>query len=465
MAGESFDFLNPFMRAAIITDPMNRDFTRYPLWTFDRMDSQSPGPLRSREMELMGSLAFVSEIKVKLNLSYCPTITVTLTPSFEAARRFIDSPLIEYGMTNDRTSMIEVQFGYASPAGVVVSPMFEGMLLKPEVSLGVDVSITLNAQGIGGVTATRQETGDVFNDVSLQDVFTTLCQKHGMILDTSELEANGSEELKAFTKKQQSFVPGNVSDWYFLVREAANIGCWVYLDSSDGQSKLKILSMDGVYGSKPVYQFRLFDFPQGVIGPKNGVFPILGISTPTSAIYLAAVSQQIRMMGTDSATRETVVTTVNDKSASPKRVEEGQAGPVAPTEKSGSFLPLDAGKPASISQAEAAFKASQNNMGTKIDVQTLGIPNLRPGQVVSIAGVSKTRIDGNYAIFEVEHTLGTGGFETSFTAYKNVGNLSQRLNSGIQAVDANPNKFNNTNDDLARTHMISLTPDDSQGVA
>ncbi len=46
--------------------------------------------------------------------------------------------------------------------------------------------------------------------------------------------------------------------------------------------------------------------------------------------------------------------------------------------------------------------------------QVIGLPELRPGQNVELKGLGK-RFSGTYYVTKVEHTLGSSGFQTSFT--------------------------------------------------
>lgn len=421
------------MNAAIITDPENREKTRYPLWTLADKNGDV-GKVDWDRKVIALSFAYLSEITVKLNLAYCPTMTAVLTPPFQDARDFIDSPLIEW-----TTSLLEVQFGYSGGPSVVVSPKFEGLLLKPEVNLsGVEASITLNAQGIGGFEAQRSATGKPEKNKSLEEVFKAIAAKNKLEVDSSELSG---AELKAFTTKRDAVVVGHVSDWFFLVREAAQIGCWTYLtmESRGGKGVLKVIAADTTRGKSPDFTFRLFDFPGGIISPKDNTYPILNLSSPTSAVYLSGATQKIRAMGTDSKTRQPVQKSATDQSVAPKRTDAKQTGPQADAE--GTLMPVDAGSKNTQALIDAEYKNATNNMGVRIEVETLGCPNLIPGTVVQISGVSE-RLDGKYAVFEVTHTLGTGGYSTSFTAVSNVAQLSDRLNNMRTAVNPNTTSKN-----------------------
>jgi hypothetical protein len=118
------------------------------------------------------ALAFVQEITIETQLAHLPIITVQLNPPYRDAINFL-----------------EVQFGYISSttgAGALVSPVYSGVLLKPEVALGQDVTITLNAQGVSGFSATRQAGGRTFNNVTRLQMITAVAE--GRVAERVPLE-------------------------------------------------------------------------------------------------------------------------------------------------------------------------------------------------------------------------------------------------------------------------------------
>lgn len=143
------DFYAPFFRAAIVTS----DGQRYPLWT------QVPGSELRREGSLSDtpvSLGYLQSVAVELQLAGVPRITAVLTPPFDEARRILNSRLVEWTM-----STLQVEFGYVGPNKVVLSPLYEGIILPPGIQLGADVSITITAQGTAGFAMVRQQSGSV----------------------------------------------------------------------------------------------------------------------------------------------------------------------------------------------------------------------------------------------------------------------------------------------------------------
>lgn len=471
-------FSTPFFSTAIITNPDDREGTRHPLWTLD----ESTSPILA-----LGSgafaLAFLAEISITLNLGYIPRITATLTPPLDLARQFIESDLVEW-----TKSILTVRYGYTGDNGwAVQSPEFEGLILKPEVTLGTDVSVTLTAQGVGGLTGTRTSS-DTANWMgkSYFDVFKALGDIHGWTVDESAVADAASKvtpptapsflqpsapsplapatipppakktEMDLLHEVHSTIFFGNLADWYWVMRTAKEIGCWVYLDSSNtakngNKSLLRLLPINGSIASKPEYTFVLYDLPDDGTGHAGfgastsgsstsftgtSTFPILSITTPTSAIYLSGVTKRIRALGYDPDKRKVVQVIADDKTSVPTRTDKDKgAGIKKDVDASkGEIAAFDGAAPDAQKIADEEYKSAIQNMGIKIEVETLGVPNLRPGQIITVRGVSKGRIDGEYAVFEVTHSLGSGGFSTKFTAYSNVGQLMNRI--GEQLVPA-----------------------------
>jgi phage protein D len=63
--------------------------------------------------------------------------------------------------------------------------------------------------------------------------------------------------------------------------------------------------------------------------------------------------------------------------------------------------------------AQAMFNQRRRQLVT-VSGATSGLPYLRAGQVVELAGIG--RFSGRYYLTETTHTLGDGGYETSFSA-------------------------------------------------
>jgi hypothetical protein len=158
------------MRATIIAGDK-----KYPLWVNNEAPlivnrNDKGGDVVNAESK---ALAFVSELVVEVQLALLPKITVTLTPPFRDAMALMDSTLLTWGVNT-----IEVQFGYVSDTTntTVLSPVYSGILMKPEVTFGTDVTITLNAIGVSGLAASQQSGTRTFNSHTRIEIIEALAK-------------------------------------------------------------------------------------------------------------------------------------------------------------------------------------------------------------------------------------------------------------------------------------------------
>lgn len=502
-----YDFYSPFMSAWIVTNPEDPEGSRFPLWVEgvnpDRRGSLVPRTPDGSEgdtsyIEELGSLAFCSEISVELQLAYVPRITATLTPPFREGLAFLNSALIEWG-----NSTLEVQFGYTggTPDGIVLSPVFSGTLLKPEVTIGEDISITLNAQGIGAFPAVRQDVINPFPPQPRRKLIKALARTIGLEANFEDVDAPFEAEvarsareigdtfgegsfLNAFVSDRAlawalevdrkriysnapidqviSYTPGGLTVWqalYQLVRESR---CWVYIQGpkkSGDPEQLRIIPRNTVMTGEPNCTLVLYDFQDGQVGPARNTYPILSVSSPTSAIYLPTATRGYLVFGYKSEERAKVVEFVDPdtdthrsgnaqtqanasknnppldkKQAKKGKKPKGKKKTVAEPEPLEEVAVLpgaavasnDSMSPEMNEQLKAEAEGAATNMGVKLEIETLGIPDLLPAQVVAVRGIG-ARFEsgsGNYGVLKVTHTIGASGYTTKIEAVSNVGQLA-----------------------------------------
>jgi hypothetical protein len=321
MAAEKFDFRNPFMAATIITTSGER----FPLWLKTNKINQQVANLGKTY-----SLPFLQEISVELQLAYLPIIKATLAPPYKNAIDFLNSTLIEWGQ-----SQLEVRFGYAVGGGYsVIAGPYTGILLKPEIQVGQDMVITLNAQGVGGFGAARQQGNVTLNGVTRKKVVEALLSdRFKLKIDDDEVFKTGDaaaqvsenderkvEDLrgrakvlrlkasntkdpiakKRFNAEANRYTDLTVTARINLATEAQKkrLGAayeWdtvvldTYVQGGDSYwtamlkvvreaglhcyivgDTLKIIPASYVFGSAPKKLLRLYDFAGGRLGPVDG---------------------------------------------------------------------------------------------------------------------------------------------------------------------------------------------------
>jgi len=451
--GHANDFYAPYFSAAIY-DPITG--LQIPL-------SQAVDPEILRQAgvpDALKALCFVTDAQVEMSLGPVPMLSVTLSPPYEAARMMLDSPLVEWGVSH-----LQLQFGYTSGTGgsLLLSPLYEGILLEPDITSGVDTTITLRAQGVGGLSATRQKSARVWNAVPrikiLQDLAagSNPAQPRKLLIDASKVIASrlvggsvpaGSlSEFKLLYEDPRTYAQGAKTDWWAMLQIARECKCDMYLSGH----KVVLVPMNLALAETPKRLLRYYDHDKGIIDPAKGQLPILSFSTNTKAIYLPGALRGLRMADVDSATRNPVKALIDDSKVKGQRTGEGAAGPPKTEDypdvnkETGGGGDQQAGSPSdpvAVQRAEAAYQQFTLNMGIQLTIETLGDPSLFPGDVVEVRGCGE-RLNGNYGILKITHKLGDSGYDMSLECVSNVGQLIGKARSN-GTVYAEPEGEKNT---------------------
>ena len=425
----TYDFSNPFMRATLI-----KGGQRYPLWLGD--DPSNPVRLTGfADLDNNGvaddinlpSLAYTTSVTVDLGLGYVPRISVTLSPPFLEARKFLESTLIEWTETE-----LEVIFGYLSgmDGGPTLSPPYTGLVMKPDVSLGSDITISLTAQGTGGYRLASTNNSQNLPKQTRSRHILDLAQK--LKLTANPYNWDLDDDSYALLNREEEVATTNKSFLSIIYDLARRSKCWLDLRGDN----IGLRSMSKVLKGDPVAILRLYDLSQS-IGPSLGVFPILSVSTDNSGIYLSAQTKTLLARDIDAATRQQNETKAGPGTDNNKVTTTGE-GQVAvkndSTTVSETAIQIDANAPDSFRDALAEYQSYAQDLGIKLEVETIGFPDILPGQILQVEGVGK-RLDARYAVFNVKHNLSSSGFTTSLTLVQNSASLTTALQKTFIATD------------------------------
>lgn len=415
---QSYDFYNPFMAAAIV----DKNGERFPLWT---NKGGNPFNIASAGMGPLRALAFLSEIQIELQLGDIPRITATLTPPYEDAIRLMDSELVEFG-----NARLEVMFGYASGTSTgeaVLSPIFEGLLIKPDISIGIDSTFILHAQGTGGYAAVSQVSYATFKEKTRRSIISDVLARHGLQIDDTHIDS-ASDSFKLWDGDKITVAQGNKTDWFFITTLSNEARVWIIYTE---KGKVRFVPRNKNLNGQPTYQLSMFELNQGMIGGE--VFPILSAQTSSAAIYLPGL-RGLLLKGVDAKSKKSVQQIVDDKLVRTNRTDKGAAdvkGSTSfadPNDKSGfNAFPGDPSSDVAKAQAVAAFDNFGPAMGIPMDVETLGIPDMSPGDVVQINGMG-LRLNGNYGVFKLTHTLSNSGYTSNLKLVSNTAKILAMAN-------------------------------------
>lgn len=480
---EPYDFYNPFMTAKIVLD----NGIVYPLWASSDQGLLNSLITKDAKYDGLGapeSLGYLQELSIELNLSQVPLIRATIKPPIHEALRLLDSNLVEFGK-----SRLSVQFGYVTSDAntAFISPVFEGLINPPDVRLGDNPSITINARGLAFTpdtspgTATMKQPRDRWLRMLIEDRHPPLrLDFSGFIAttDASGREAMFSDELEA--------TQGGKTDWQFATEIATDLGAFLAVGENNVVRVLR-----GIGTDSPLYTFAMFNVPNGgVYGPTT--FPILDFQSPSSFVFFPGVREAI-LQDIDGLNRSRLVQTigagpnapidnsqltplpgseasatpsvtsnydaVSDDRTKPKKSIAGAAGvedtPLypAPAVTGGDFrnyatLPAVADDPGYVQKMKGLIENAQRLAGVQLIIDTLGVPNLSPGQTILVEGAG-LRFNGAYGVFKVTHRIGNG-YRTQIDARSNTSSfldasLRQLSTGRTGATTAPPNASNNPN--------------------
>lgn len=438
---------------------------------FTASDGQGPGKIidlwvgqeESANTNNLGALAYVSEINVKLKMGENAELTLVLTPPFEEALVFLQSDIIRFG-----TGRLEVVLAYSTGtrtgggATNMSTLPFSGLLQKPDVVIGNDITITLHALGVGYqmnvVGGVESEAFD--STVSYADAVEKTLKKYV----TSDNSANNlkitdlykyvDEKKKTGDSRDDFFRPpkpntvgesqmpdakvvpavvmkGPRNDWWFVKETVTSFGYDLFIDGNEVFIATKTDWIDKNVGKDIVRKHFLL---RGVVDPTRNMFPILSFQSPTTAVWLQpgvgeAIANEADVNKKDQAG---IKFTASDKTTPITRGQQGvdpaktgAAGVDAKGAVAARVMPGDAAD--KEVQKKVAAHWSDKNMDSGIQGQftTLGIPGLIPGESVQVSGFEPIDIqkrgngrnpifNGVYGVVEVNHKIGVGGWDTAF---------------------------------------------------
>lgn len=419
-----YDFGSPFMSAAIVTS----EGKRYPIIPSGPLTGAPTSKSGGSEPALTGFsasgspqeinfLPYLSSVSINVGAGIVPQITATLTPPYLEGRKLIDLPIVEYAK-----STIEVTVGYSAGRGSAtspaVSPVYAGLLLRPDISFGPDISIQFNGQGTGGYALASGKVNVTLKAQPRRKTLEFLCKKLNLKLDTKHADANPKSKRaldgnKAFSASNEAYL----NSIQLLARECS---CYVYLDGSN----VVLKSMDSVLKSEDVVaELVLFAMDAtGSIGPASGRYPILSVSTDHDGIFLTSdtVLKNSSQVATKTGKSQKAAVTAADTTGNAK------GGKAAPKEDTDTDKVARDQRPAtSVEEAKdtalaglTVKRASDSNAGIQLEIETIGIPDLLPLQNIKVTNVSN-RLDGLYTVLSLKHDVSSSGFTTSITAIQN----------------------------------------------
>lgn len=361
----NFDFYSPFFSAALITSAG----VRVPLWTnFSGGADTALAKKFSTEQNAavangLVSFPFLESLTIEMGLGFFPRMTAVLTPPFQDSRAFLDSTLVENGKTT-----LEAIIGYSAGTsdGPVLSSPFQALILEPDISLGRDSTITLNALGVAGYDASvtkasrsyskkkrrailesiagGEDAADISDkivapvvvapDTSAARIFifgksseatpevkvsgkpTTKRVRRNLYPDFSAIKPGSESDIAL--NEEIDVAQGWKTDWMFMLQLANEAGCWLTMGVKKEDQKEKnfvqVISIGSHLAEAPKYNLRFFDFVNGKLGPgyqtNNGT---MGQDHAEGDFPILSVDSQTKQVWLPNSTKALVASGINSR--------------------------------------------------------------------------------------------------------------------------------------------------------
>jgi hypothetical protein len=449
----------------------------YDLWLESNSDSRVPAALRN--------LSYVQDITVEVGMGLNSKVQLVLAPPFEEGLVLLNSPLIQWGV-----GRLNVTFGYSTGDGAGrESYSFGGILQKPDVKIGNDITITLNSLGVG--YAMKLSGGTAAESYAVDDTPASVVKRvlskykavnidhiYDDFKDGQQSATTGIPFFKPIFKdtpfgvEQKVLERGPRNDWWFISSIVRSYGLELLVIDRE----FRVKASDDWRKGEVKEITKRFRLRAGVDPtPTEGkpIYPVLSLSSPTTAVWLGSgIGRQVMKDikedkankvavraaekidaeakakleeeegKPDSAPRKRKTKAEREAEASAKEAIEildAEIGRAAKdnaawgTTKDNRFRagPMSAGtnfpgNPNSSMKdaATGAIKRMNHLKGIHVDVQTIGLPDMLPGDLVKIDGFAvegstEGVFDGIYGVIEVRHQIGLGGFMTTYKAISN----------------------------------------------
>lgn len=458
----------------------------------------------------LGALSYVSQINIEYRLGENCNISLVLTPPYEDGLRFLQSDLIRYGV-----GQLQVQIGYTTGtktgggATTLVNLPFTGFLQYPQVSIGTDMTITLTALGIGyqmhNVGGAEDKTfpkGTTWAEAveqTLKKYVNTSPGSAGINIDNLYKHVDpkvrgGDGDAGTFFKappadtkqtKSGADAPagtinkGPRNDWWFVKETIENFGFDIIIWGNDCFVVEKTSSFYINFGPAQRKHFIL----RGNTDPERNMYPIMSFSTPTQGVWMAPGIGNLRMQdfpkGKEKKQKDPVKCEVNAKNTQ-HGASQGSGiidkilgefltsldkGPDGEGEIHGTMRwPGNPERTRQCRKATGHWKDGQMYEGIHGNFQTLGVPDLRPGEAVQVGGFEAYNIktgkpidpeialfNGVWGVIVVRHSVGVGGWTTNFEAVKGIFETLEGVKKKQQRQNAKNKEVPDKDQSLTKT--------------
>ncbi|GAB7044480.1 MULTISPECIES: phage late control D family protein [Catenuloplanes] len=349
----------------------------------------------------------IIDLKVVRDLDEMSGFDLTLNNWDDVALTFKHSDAPRFG-TGRR---VAVRLGYADKLITVVT----GMITTVSPAFPDGASPTVAISGVDGLVKLKERKpaeneAKIYRNVADWQIAEQIAARNHLRIEVTR-EGPTHEVV----------VQKNQDDATFLMERAKRVDfdCFLLTDPDTGQDTLYFIRPTDGRDGRPVRVYRLAYAPGLATGPgaqPAGLVPNLISFTPTLTISRQVGKVTVR--GWDPRTKQPIAFTATAENLPPGG-GDGESGPAA----AASAIPdrqdviVDAPVASDEEARELAISLLRERAYEFITAtgRIAGLPELRPGDNLEVYGLGR-RFTGSYYVKRVEHSLGTGGFLTDFTA-------------------------------------------------
>lgn len=399
---------------------------QYALWT--SQTTQEGGATASQEQaDAAGVGPWVTSVTVQLNGTTVAQVSVTLEMPFKAGMKFLESGLLTNG------NYLAVKVGYLKDGWM--SPWFTGRMAGPSLTIDASgVSVTITAQGAGG-EALLTSSGRSWGPMSRWDIIKKLAEEHQVEI----YDKDGSAQTKLSKQTDYSSQQAGANDWIFMRKLCEEVGVRVLggVNPESNKACFRLVDMTSAFSAQPA---RTFVAMQNCDTSQNK-YPLLSFSveTPPGTLFTDASMKGARLLQIDAfgklveekATTKDLPDQTTGEGSMDDSADATETDPDTGLPNGGSpdkggaddegagIVLSDAPEGANKDFVYSTLQAGQMGFpATQVSITVPGIPNAQCYELFEIAGIS-AMFDGKYLALDVQHTVSSGGFDTTIKAVRN----------------------------------------------
>lgn len=427
---------------------------------------------------LDSAVNFIEQVKVNIVMGAIITMDITLDPPIEQAIALLKSKRLGIGFSTkqhqSKTSTPQAAAGQNQSTinnqqsnnldysvqinqisirlhyGGLSSPWFKGLLLQPEVDISIDgISITMKAIGmlftsqksLAPVTFQAQQTKQQAINQLLTDEVEVIYEPEA----ASVLQQPMSTTRQTYTGKSH----------LEHARAIANtVGCKIIQIgglSPSGKQQVGVRHVSSWRNNKTPPSATFVAYRQ--INPSNREFPLISFTCSIQNVMLGPFSGFNIGTGTKKITitdstesyaqkRGQAVTpkdgTTAGAMAMGQATKQGDTQGMSQPDQAKPMYP----SPGSLLDTVTGYCHDFLDKAFEFELTSVGVVDLLPGALVGVAISDITELSSTYDLWEVEHTVSSGGVETKINV-KRTGGMASAFSQGIETVkNTVKSKFN-----------------------